>query len=168
MISSSSAAAPWAVPVARELSRSQRSVALVEKEADVAAGTSGRNSAVVHAGFNNRPGSLMAQLCVEGNQGFAALCRQLEVPYRKTGKLLVAFDQEDLAVLRRLLAQGEANGCRGLHLLDQAQLGAFLPQVGGIGAMSLRRRGFSTPFSIRWPWRRTRWPTGSISFSGTR
>lgn len=48
----------------------------------------------------------MAQLCVEGNQGFAALCRQLEVPYRKTGKLLVAFDQEDLAVLRRLLAQG--------------------------------------------------------------
>lgn len=106
--------------VARELSRSQRSVALVEKEADVAAGTSGRNSAVVHAGFNNRPGSLMAQLCVEGNQGFAALCRQLEVPYRKTGKLLVAFDQEDLAVLRRLLAQGEANGCRGLHLLDQA------------------------------------------------
>ena len=133
--------------VARELSRSQRSVALVEKEADVAAGTSGRNSAVVHAGFNNRPGSLMAQLCVEGNQGFAALCRQLEVPYRKTGKLLVAFDQEDLAVLRRLLAQGEANGCRGLHL---------------------RRRGFSTPFSIRWPWRRTRWPTGSISFSGTR
>ena len=47
--------------VARELSRSQRSVALVEKEADVAAGTSGRNSAVVHAGFNNRPGSLMAR-----------------------------------------------------------------------------------------------------------
>lgn len=77
--------------VARELSRSQRSVALVEKEADVAAGTSGRNSAVVHAGFNNRPGSLMAQLCVEGNQGFAALCRQLEVPYRKTGKLLVGL-----------------------------------------------------------------------------
>ncbi|MEE0067393.1 MAG: NAD(P)/FAD-dependent oxidoreductase [Evtepia gabavorous] len=132
--------------VARELSRSQRSVALVEKEADVAAGTSGRNSAVVHAGFNNRPGSLMAQLCVEGNQGFAALCRQLEVPYRKTGKLLVAFDQEDLAVLRRLLAQGEANGCRGLHLLDQAQLGAFLPQVGGIGAMVSPETGIFDPF----------------------
>lgn len=131
--------------VARELSRSQRSVALVEKEADVAAGTSGRNSAVVHAGFNNRPGSLMAQLCVEGNQGFAALCRQLEVPYRKTGKLLVAFDQEDLAVLRRLLAQGEANGCRGLHLLDQAQLGAFLPQVGGIGAYAGLRPKLAPP-----------------------
>ena len=132
--------------VARELSCSQRSVALVEKEADVAAGTSGRNSAVVHAGFNNRPGSLMAQLCVEGNQGFAALCRQLEVPYRKTGKLLVAFDQEDLAVLRRLLAQGEANGCRGLHLLDQAQLGRSSPRWGGIRAMVSPETGIFDPF----------------------
>lgn len=131
--------------VARELSRSQRSVALVEKEADVAAGTSGRNSAVVHAGFNNRPGSLMAQLCVEGNQGFAALCRQLEVPYRKTGKLLVAFDQEDLAVLRRLLAQGEANGCRGLHLLDQAQLGRSSPRWGHRGHVS-PETGIFDPF----------------------
>ena len=50
--------------VARELSRYRLSVALLEKEWDVAAGTSGRNSAVVHAGFNNKPGSLMAQLCV--------------------------------------------------------------------------------------------------------
>ena len=56
--------------IARELARYRLSIALVEKEADVAAGTSGRNSAVVHAGFNNRPGSLMAKLCVAGNQGF--------------------------------------------------------------------------------------------------
>ena len=52
--------------IARELARYRLSIALVEKEADVAAGTSGRNSAVVHAGFNNRPGSLMAKLCVAG------------------------------------------------------------------------------------------------------
>ena len=121
--------------VARELSRFRLTVAVAEREADVAAGTSGRNSAVVHAGFNNRPGSRMARLCVAGSQGFEALCRQLDVPYRKTGKLLLAFDQEDLAVLKRLLAQGEANGCRGLTLWDQRQLRAQLPQVGGIGAL---------------------------------
>ena len=80
--------------VARELARYRLSIALVEKEADVAAGTSGRNSAVVHAGFNNRPGSLMARLCVAGNRGFPALCRELDVPFRKTGKILVAFDRE--------------------------------------------------------------------------
>ncbi len=132
--------------VARELSRYRLSVALLEKEWDVAAGTSGRNSAVVHAGFNNKPGSLMAQLCVEGNRGFEAACRELDVPYRKTGKLLVAFDQEDLAVLARLKAQGEKNGCRGLSLLDQAQLRERLPQVGGIGAMESPETGVFDPF----------------------
>ena len=132
--------------VARELSRSQRSVALVEKEADVAAGTSGRNSAVVHAGFNNRPGSLMAKLCVAGNQGFPALCQELDVPFRKTGKILVAFDETDLATLRRLKAQGEANGCRGLELLDRAQLQAKLPQVGGIGGFFSPETGICDPF----------------------
>ncbi len=132
--------------VARELSRYRLSVALLEKEWDVAAGASGRNSAVVHAGFNNKPGSLMARLCVEGSQGFAAACRTLDVPYRKTGKLLVAFDQEDLRVLARLKAQGEENGCRGLTLLDQAQLRARLPQVGGVGAMESPETGVFDPF----------------------
>lgn len=132
--------------IARELSRYRLTIALVEKEADVAAGTSGRNSAVVHAGFNNKPGSLMAACCVEGNRGFAALCRELDVPYRKTGKLLVAFDREDLDVLGRLKAQGEANGCRGLALLSQEQLRAKLPQVGGIGAMESPETGIFDPF----------------------
>ena len=68
--------------IARELSRYKLRLAVLEKNLDVCNEPSGRNSAVVHAGFNNRPGSLMAQQCVEGNQGFAALCRRQEVPYR--------------------------------------------------------------------------------------
>lgn len=132
--------------VARELARYRLSIALLEKEWDVAAGTSGRNSAVVHAGFNNKPGSLMAKLCVEGNRGFEAACRELDVPYQKTGKLLVAFDQEDLAVLAKLKAQGEENGCRGLRLLDQAELRKRLPQVGGIGALESPETGVFDPF----------------------
>ena len=82
--------------VARELSRYKLSVTVLEKECDVAAGASGRNSAVVHAGFNNRPGSLMARLCVEGNRGFEDLCRELDVPFKNTGKILVALDEEDI------------------------------------------------------------------------
>ena len=105
--------------VARELARYYVSIALLEKEADVAAGASGRNSAVVHAGFNNKPGTLMAQLCVEGNEGFEALCAQLDVPYNKTGKLLVAFSEGEMEVLARLVRQGETNGCKGLRLVDQ-------------------------------------------------
>lgn len=132
--------------VARALARYRVRVAVLEKEADVAAGTSGRNSAVVHAGFNNRPGSRMAKLCVAGNRGFEALCRALDVPYQKTGKLLVGFDEEDLATLRRLQAQGETNGCRGLTMLSREQLHARLPQVGGIGAMYSPETGIFDPF----------------------
>lgn len=132
--------------VARALSRYTARVAVLEQEADVAAGTSGRNSAVVHAGFNNRPGSRMAKLCVAGNQGFEALCNDLDVPYQKTGKLLVGFDEQDMATLRRLKAQGDTNGCRGLAMLTQAELHAKLPQVGGIGAMHSPETGIFDPF----------------------
>lgn len=132
--------------VARELSRYDVSIGLLEQEADVASGASGRNSAVVHAGFNNKPGSLMAKLCVEGNRGFEAACRELDVPYKKTGKLLVAFDQGDLDTLARLKAQGEENGCQGLRLLSQAELRARLPQVGGIGALESPETAVFDPF----------------------
>lgn len=141
--------------VARALSRYTARVAVLEQEADVAAGTSGRNSAVVHAGFNNRPGSRMAKLCVAGNQGFEALCNDLDVPYQKTGKLLVGFDEQDMATLRRLKAQGDTNGCRGLAMLTQAELHAKLPQVGASGPCTPRRRASLTPSSTPWPWRRT-------------
>ena len=132
--------------IARELSRYALRIGVLEKEADVAAGTSGRNSAVVHAGFNNRPGSLMAKLCVEGSQGFEALCRELDVPYKKTGKLIIAFSEPELETLRRLVRQGEANGCRGLQLIGAKELHAMAPNLGGIGAMSSPNTAIFDPF----------------------
>ena len=133
--------------VARELSRYQLSITVLEKECDVAAGTSGRNSAVVHAGFNNKPGSLMASLCVEGNRGFEALAGELGVPYKKTGKVLVAFDGEDMAVLADLIEQGEKNGCTGLRLIDAGELERLMPGVGGIGGMHSPGTAIFDPFT---------------------
>ena len=132
--------------IARELSRFQLRVAVMEKEEDVACGTSGRNSAVVHAGFNNRPGSLMAKLCVEGNQGFEALCHELDVPYRKTGKLLVAFDAEDMETLRGVVEKGIKNGCKGLKLIDQQRVSNIAPNIGGIGGMYSPETAIFDPF----------------------
>ena len=132
--------------IARELSRWQLSIAVVEKEADVAAGTSGRNSAVVHAGFNNKVGSLMAKYCVEGNENFEALCAELDVPYKKTGKLLVAFNDEEMKTLERLVKQGEANGCKGLKLIGKEELAAMAPGVGGVGAMLSPNTAIFDPF----------------------
>lgn len=132
--------------IARELSRSQLKTAVLEKECDVAGGTSGRNSAVVHAGFNNRPGTLMAQLCVEGNENFEALCAELDVPYNKTGKLLVAFDESEMETLSRLVRQGETNGCKGLRLIGQEEVQRMAPNVGGIGAMHSPNTAVFDPF----------------------
>ena len=133
--------------IARELSRYKFNITVLEKECDVAAGTSGRNSAVVHAGFNNNPGSLMASLCVEGNEGFEALARDLGIPYQKTGKILVAFDDEDMDILRRMAAQGETNGCKGLRLIDADELHENVPGVGGIGGMLSPETAIFDPFT---------------------
>ena len=132
--------------IARELSRYQLRIAVLEKECDVAAGTSGRNSAVVHAGFNNKFGSLMSQLCVAGNAGFADLCQELDVLYKKTGKLLVAFDDEDLDILDGLVEKGKLNGCTGLHIIGQEELREKAPHVGGIAAMSSPETAIFNPF----------------------
>ena len=132
--------------IARELSKYKINVAVLEKEADVAFGTSGRNSAVVHAGFNNRPGSLMAKLCVEGNQGFEQICKDLDVPYKKCGKLIVAFDEEDINTLHHIIEQGQENGCKDLVLLQKKELEKKISGVGGIAAMYSPNTAIFNPF----------------------
>lgn len=132
--------------VAYELSKYQISAAVLEKGSDVAAGTSGRNSAVVHAGFNNKPGSLMAKLCVEGNQGFEALCGGLGVPYQKTGKYVVAFDDDDVSILENLIQQGTRNHVKGLRMAGAEELREKIPHVGGLCAMYSPETAIINPF----------------------
>ena len=132
--------------VARELSRYNLKIAVLEKESDVAAGTSGRNSAVVHAGFNNKPGSLMAKLCVEGNEGFEKVCKELDVPYKKTGKLIVAFDESDFSGIDKLMENGRKNGVKGLEFVGAEVVKKLEPHVGGIGAMLSPNTAITSPF----------------------
>lgn len=132
--------------IARELSRYDLKVAVLEKESDVAAATSGRNSAVVHAGFNNNPGSLMAKLCVEGNEGFENICKELEVPYKKTGKLIVAFDESDFAGIDKLIENGRKNGVKSLEFVNGGVVKKLEPHVRGIGAMLSPNTAITNPF----------------------
>lgn len=133
--------------IARELSRYSLTIAVLEKDTDVAGETSGRNSAVVHAGFNNKTGSLMAKLCVKGNQGFEKVCRTLDVPYKKTGKLLVAFDDADIASLEGIIRTGKCNGCKGLRVVSKEEVQALAPNVGGIGGMLSPETAIFDPFT---------------------
>ena len=122
------------------------SVCVFEKEADLAFGTSGRNSAVVHAGFNNPVGSLKAKLCVEGSRGFEDLAKRLGVDYVKTGKLVVGVGEEDRKTLEKLKAQGDANGVRGLEIVERETIERLSPGVEGDCALFSPETAVFDPF----------------------
>ena len=96
--------------VARELTRWNLSVAVAESGSDVAEGASKANSAIVHAGFDAKPGTNKAKFNVLGNRMFEDVCRELKVPFRRNGSLVLAFGEEDERTLAELKARGERNG----------------------------------------------------------
>lgn len=133
--------------IARELSAFDLRVAILEKEMDTGFATSGRNSGVLHAGFNNRTGSLMARFCVEGSQGFEKEGKELGIAFKRTGKLVTAVSEEERAELVRLKRQGEANGTEGLELIDGQRIGRINPHIGGNWALWSPNTGVFDPFA---------------------
>ena len=134
--------------IARELSKYKVNVAVLEKEDDVGWGISCRNSGVVHAGFNNKPGTLMAQFCVEGNKSFAELCSQLDVPYKKIGKLVVAKKKEEIKGLQKLKQQGDTNGVDNLQIIDLNEVKRLEPNIEGIAALYSPETAITSPYLL--------------------
>lgn len=132
--------------VARELSRYDLRIGVLEKNLDVCYETSGRNSAVVHGGFAYDTGSLKAKLCVEGNRMMGDLAKELDFPFLRCGKVLVGNTQEDMETLKRTMEQGAANGAVGLELIDEERLHELVPAVVGKFAMFSSQSGILDPF----------------------
>ena len=114
---------------ARNLRRWRISTLLLEKEADICTGITRANSAICYAGYDNKPGSLKAELTVRGNANMAALCEELEVPFSRCGSLLVTYDEASVSRLERKLCNGRKNGVPGLRLLTGAEAEAMEPQL---------------------------------------
>ena len=132
--------------IARELSRYKLRIAVLEKESDVCTQTSGRNTGMLHAGFLYKTGSLMAICAVEGNQEFDQVARELDVPFKRTGKLIVGFTDEHRQRLEQFMARGEANGVKGLELIDRKRMDELDPSAGGNFAMWCPASGILDPF----------------------
>ncbi len=115
--------------VARELSRYRLSVCLLEKQNDVAMGATKANSAIVHAGFDAKEGSLKAMLNVKGSKMMASVCEQLGVKYRQNGSLVIGFTDEDRATVEELYERGVKNGVEGLRVLDAKEVHRLEPQL---------------------------------------
>lgn len=115
---------------ARELSRYDLSVAVLEKEEDVGCGTSKANSGIAHAGFDAKPGTLMAKLNVEGSEMMEELSKELDFPYRRIGALVLMFDEADRDRLNELYDRGVANGVKDLKIVERDELEKLEPNVG--------------------------------------
>ncbi len=115
--------------IARELSRYRLSAVMLEKADDVAMGTSKANSAIVHAGFDCVPGSLMAKLNVAGNRMMEEVAKELSVPFKRNGSLVLGFDEQDGETLRTLLERGIRNGVPGVKLLSGDEARAMEPKL---------------------------------------
>lgn len=114
---------------ALQLSRYRLRVTVLEAGNDVAAGTTKANSAIIHAGYDPEPGTLMARLNMEGSRMAEGICAALDVPYRKNGSMVLAFCQEDRKCLRKLLDRGEKNGVTDLRLLSGEEARRLEPEL---------------------------------------
>lgn len=116
--------------IARELSRYSTSVCVVEKMSDVAMGATRANSAIVHAGFDAKEGTLKARLNVRGSEMMEHVAEELGVKYKRNGSLVVGFSEEDRATLAALLERGKKNGVKGLSLINREEILSLEPAIG--------------------------------------
>ena len=124
--------------VARELTKYKLSVCIVEKEGDVAMGATRANSAIVHAGFDAKEGTLKAKLNVLGSEMMEGVCRELGVKYKRNGSLVVGFNDEDARTLHSLIERGQKNGVRELSFLEREDILALEPNIGDGVTCALR------------------------------
>jgi (S)-2-hydroxyglutarate dehydrogenase len=110
-------------------------VLVLEKEPAPAQHQTGRNSGVIHSGIYYRPGSLKARYCAQGARALTAYCDARSIPWRRTGKLIVATDDAEVPALDELHRRGVANGLDGLERLDGAGVRRAEPAVRGVAAL---------------------------------
>lgn len=111
------------------LAKYDLSVMVLEAQNDVATGTTKANSAIIHAGYDPEPETQMARLNVEGNRLCKEWAKQLDVPCKEIGSLVLAFDEADLAMINELYRRGVANGVPELKLLSAEELLAMEPNL---------------------------------------
>ncbi|MCI6245493.1 MAG: NAD(P)/FAD-dependent oxidoreductase [Eubacterium sp.] len=111
------------------LSKYRLKIAVIEKNNDVCCGTTKANSAIIHAGYDPHPETLMAKLNVRGSAMAKDICARLDVPYEQIGSLVVAFSEEEAKTVEELFERGNANGVPDLKILNREELKEAEPMI---------------------------------------
>ena len=136
--------------VARELSKYETKVLVIEKNEDVCTGASKANSAIIHSGYDAQSGTLKARFNVEGNRMMDRISEELDVPFKRIGSLTVCTDRERIPELIKLRERGERNGVDGLRVLDRDEVLKLEPQIGDdvVAALWAPTAGIVCPFKL--------------------
>src|SRR5262249_23463728 len=110
-------------------------IVVLEKERAPGRHASGRNSGVVHSGFNPKPGTLKARLCVEGNRRLGEYAEANGIPFRRVGTFVVARNEAEAKVIETLRQQGCANGVPGIEIVSGDTLRRHEPNALGEAAL---------------------------------
>jgi glycerol-3-phosphate dehydrogenase len=135
--------------IARALTRHRLRVTLLEAGPDVGAGTSKANTALLHTGFDARPGTIEARLVRRGCELLADYAGRVGIPVEPTGALLVAWDDEQLEALPGIAAQARENGHDDLREIGAEELREREPHLGpgARGALEVPGEGIVCPFT---------------------
>ncbi len=150
--------------VAYELARYDAAVEVIEKENDVSMGTTRANSAILHAGYDPLPGTLMARLNVEGLGLAKKICAELNVPFLECGSLVVAFTEEETKELQKLYERGLRNGVKGMRVLSKEEALQLEPNLNGLVVAAL----LAPSAAIISPWEYTLALAENAALNGAR
>ena len=136
--------------IARELSRYQGKILVLEKMNDVSCGTTKANSGIIHAGFDAIPGTLKAKFNVAGAKMYPALAKELDFPYRKNGAFVLSFSEEGKATLDNLMDRAKKNGVEGCEILSGDQIRAMEPNVSKevVSGLYAKESGIASPYEM--------------------
>lgn len=136
--------------IARELSKYELDIVLIEKYDDVASGVSKANSGIVHAGYNETLGTLKSKLNILGNEMFDKLSKDLDFPFKRNGALVLAFSEEDMVKIRELKLNGEMLGVKDLEILRREEVLSLEKGVSEkvLGALYAKASGIVSPYEM--------------------
>lgn len=136
--------------VARSLARYKLRLLLIDQASDVGEGTTKANTAIVHAGYDAKPGSLKARLNLAGNRMYDALCAELDVEFDRCGSYVVALSDAELATIEELYRRGLHNGVPGMRILNAEEIHRAEPSLteAATGALFAPTGGLVDPFQL--------------------
>lgn len=136
--------------IAYELGKYHVKAVIIEKENDVSVGTTKANSAIIHGGYDPKPGTLMAKYNIKGNAYTKELCEKLDVPFKQIGALIVAFSEEERKTLEELKDRGAQNGVPDMEIWDKEKLQKEEPNVSekAVAALLSPNVGIISPWEL--------------------